>query len=131
MNWTKEIPKIEGGYWFRNLDAFWNAPATVLMVRMAGDELVVDNCAIDKSNFYCKGEWAGPIPLPEEIQEPKLVQCDYAQRVGCSGMVKKRFSRCPHSVPHIEHSLGLNEDSCEKASCWVAKCEVQCKEITD
>ena len=66
LQWTKELPKIEGAYWFRNLDVFFSSPATVIMIRVVGNELLMDNCEITKSQFYTSGEWAGPIEIPEE-----------------------------------------------------------------
>ena len=131
MKWTKEIPKVVGHYWYRDLNSRHDKEPIVLHVRDYVIKLAIHNSFLEGSSYAKKGEWAGPIDLPEEESIPKMVQCDYAQKHGCNKKVGKGNSRCPHSGPHLQHSLGVNEDSCVKASCWIADCEVQCTEISE
>jgi hypothetical protein len=68
--WKKGLPTEAGFYWFRNTDPKrHDGTPIVLKVRNYAGSLAVDNCIIEGCTMYEKGEWAGPIPLPQEQSE--------------------------------------------------------------
>lgn len=67
MKWTREMPTQPGWYWFRFVGPT-EEPTVVNVTVMQGQLLVYDArdqdwMAIDE------GEWAGPIPEPEDACE--------------------------------------------------------------
>jgi hypothetical protein len=63
MTWTKDKPTVPGWYWYRNPHGFvWvenidEKDGELCAVSTAGVMYLVENYP---------GEWAGPLPLPEE-----------------------------------------------------------------
>jgi hypothetical protein len=60
--WTKERPKEPGWYWWRG---DWYGPEVLQVYLLNGpdtDQLAIDETEIERHD----GEWAGPIPLPQE-----------------------------------------------------------------
>lgn len=71
MKWTKRSPRRVGYFWFRE-----NDQQTPLIVRICEEEFgpntdlfVRHGNGPDDVNFIenYHGEWAGPIPMPEEV----------------------------------------------------------------
>lgn len=69
--WKREVPKTVGWYWFRNSNKkIVGFNIEILKVRIyGGDKLAVGNCVIEGCPFYEKGEWAGPIEMPDEEEK--------------------------------------------------------------
>lgn len=68
MMWTTDKPTTPGWYWWRHrhgwkADASWTVPKIVKVVNKAGLLMV---CAWCQLGNMLDGEWAGPIPEPEE-----------------------------------------------------------------
>lgn len=68
MKWTKEKPTKPGWYWFRS-ETEYGTCTTVLEIRnVQGGLVVVETIAIYPLEEFREGEWAGPIPEPEEVE---------------------------------------------------------------
>lgn len=87
MKWTKELPKVVGHYWFRDLESKHDKEPVVIYVRDYCGELAIVNAALRGSSFAKRGEWAGPIPLPKEAGEP-LKEGDTVEIDGEIGVIK-------------------------------------------
>ena len=63
MVWTQDTPTVPGWYWHRS-------PSGVIWVEelalRGGQLVVVDQNGRAHALETCSGEWAGPIPQPEE-----------------------------------------------------------------
>ncbi len=71
MNYTKELPKVEGFYWLRGNQ--WDGVVKVRDGRY-GEDVPFDQCAeicypgsdVTYPLSNTGNEWAGPIPMPEQ-----------------------------------------------------------------
>lgn len=63
MEWTNDIPKVPGAYWF--FDKIYDEFPSVRMVRNYDGDMAVDNWVIRKSKYLF---WFGPITEPEPPQ---------------------------------------------------------------
>src|SRR5687768_10656034 len=68
LYWTKERPTEEGHYWYRQL----GGPANVVHVIQALNGRVSWTLPPFEPNLESGGEWAGPIPEPEERLAPAV-----------------------------------------------------------
>ena len=73
LKWSNEVPKAEGHYWFRGkVDGLYDWQPCILHVydfraNPDGNRITAD-VDTEKSRMLedFSGDWAGPIPLPEE-----------------------------------------------------------------
>ena len=64
MKWTTEQPTVPGWYWHRMTDGLtWMEQIEVLDGRLV---VIEDHPYGPQPVAGCTGEWAGPIPEPEE-----------------------------------------------------------------
>jgi hypothetical protein len=61
MTWTTNLPKEPGWYWWRSSR---QEPAPVKLFQMSNGDLY--SKAGLRVHEFSLGQWAGPIPLPEE-----------------------------------------------------------------
>jgi len=62
MTWTTARPSVPGFYWFR--DAYVSRPFVTYLDR---EEFIIRNPMSGRNSILVwPGEWAGPIPVPEE-----------------------------------------------------------------
>ena len=67
MKWTKELPKEEGWYWYKEIhkDPEWRKPRVLhVSWNIDHDELLFTDGRSPRNLSNWPGEWAGPIPLP-------------------------------------------------------------------
>lgn len=62
MTWTSDKPTVPGWYWYRG----YEDADRVVHVMDNGESLVACSFEFSESMFYLDGQWAGPIPAPEE-----------------------------------------------------------------
>jgi hypothetical protein len=67
LRWTRERPKVEGWYWWRDLEATEDpSDGMIVYVYAANGGLYVDNDGDTVRLSTVHGEWAGPIEPPGE-----------------------------------------------------------------
>ncbi len=66
MIWSKEKPTHPGWYWYRSIVC--ETTLYTRVVEVFPDGKVCDGSLLPMDHIdKCQGEWAGPIPEPEEV----------------------------------------------------------------
>lgn len=66
MKWTKEKPRKTGFYWWR--DKEFSPMATIIAADVENRESIIVGSAKVIDFTKAGGEWAGPIPEPEDAE---------------------------------------------------------------
>ena len=95
--WTRELPKVPGFYWWRNLSAKYEEDREVVIykVRDYVGKLAVGNCTI-KDSHYQKGEWRGPITPDDGDREYQrgLEAAANVVRAQAGGLTREACAGC-------------------------------------